>query len=462
MSDVPTPTTTPPAPAPGTGKKGRFTGEDLAKIVKPSDDLTKLGGVPLNDVDLEALLADRISGKIDNRGVILNIIQGDDWERARDLAEAIVDALPPELHTDEVGKALDFRPYLLALDGKKITFRSDVAGPFPNIVKTKTVSVKKFMERAETIATEDALVTGANTGMPVSREFDPAQAGVTPGAAAAPMFDPVTGMVTFPSLTDAAAPGQAGFPESDIRFLAEAGLYDIELAAEREVKEQANAPGSYFPVDLGIPSTEGTGKATGMQNQKISAVDALRYPLTNMNQKQVHSLQLKLASAGYFDKLDNGGAYFDGVADENTLSAWKLLLTDSIRQNRSTPAILGEGSRTYRQQAREARLKQLGEIDGSYTRAIANDFGQSVLGRNLQGDEIEELTVYLKSLRSKRAGFVAGDSGPGNAAGPLRGDYGFTGDDVAIHLGEQEDIVKDRKDRVARERAYLLQKAVPG
>jgi hypothetical protein len=441
---------------------GQFTGADLAEIVKPGADLTKLGGTPLKDWELEALLASRIAGGPEPGFTIGGT---DDWERARDIAEVIVDALPPELHTDAVANGLDYRPYLVALDGKKIIFRSDVAGPFPDIKKTKTISTKGFQAAAETKAQEDAVVAGAGGQTPVSTKYDPAQAGIVPTATAAPVVDPTTGQVSTPGVTigpngeisfGTSAGGSAAaspFTLADLRQMVQGDHWTLEQLAQNEDQ----APGGQFPIDIGLP---GTTRETGgpaithtLTEPTLSTNDALSYLRTSLTPQEIHSMQLKLASAGYFDKLGNGGGYIDGVVDDSTQAAWKLLLTDSVIQNRSAPTILGEGLKNYREQVRKSRLGQLSAMDPSYSRLIGNDYAQSVIGRNLDTQEMVGLNNYLQGLRNTRAGYVAGTDNP---AGPLVGDetgQGYSSRDVQTYLSTRT----DEEQRIQNMQAYRFQ-----
>lgn len=394
---------------------GQFTGEDLAAAVELAPDLTKLsGGTAINDVEMENILATRISGKQEPHWTVSKT---DDWDRARDLAEVIIDALPPELHNAEVAAALDFRPYLQELDGKKIVFRSDVAGPLPDITKVKTASAGKFLIAENERLAGDAIVAGGGTTAPAPTGFETGTAGVTPGAPTSGITLDANGNPVLPT----GAPQNAvTFPIDGLRAAVQSGTMDLEQLAVTESNYQLDNPDSrqFFPVDVGKPTTPMPG-VPAASTDTISALDALKY-LYDLTPAEVHNMQLKMAAAGYFDKLNNGGAYIDGDAtDSNTQAAWNLLLKDSIVTKRSVPAVLGGGLRNYREQTRKSRLAQLQDIDPTYSMSVANDYAQSVIGHDLTPAELASLDNHLHALVSQRAGFVAGAADNNTRAGAL-------------------------------------------
>lgn len=406
-----TPTTDTPD-TPDTSKGGQFTGEDLAKAVALSTDVASLTtGAPLNDVEMEKILGNRISGGSGVGG-------GDDFERGRDLAEVIIDALPPELHNADVANALDFRPYLEALDGKKIVFRSRVIGPFlPDITKAKTVHTAKWVKLENERLAGDAIVAGGGVNAPAQTGFETGTAGVTPGAPASGITLDANGNPVLPS----SAPSNAvTFPIEGLRAAVQSGTMTLEQLATAESNYQLDNPDSnqFFPTDVGKPTTPMPG-VPAASTDTISALDALKY-LYDLSPSEVHNMQLKMAAAGYFDKLNNGGTFTDGdPTDPNTQAAWNMLLKDSITTKRSVPAVLGDGLRTYRDQTRKARLAQLQQIDPSYSMSVANDYAQSVVGHDLTPDELASLNVHLHSLVSARAGYVAGAADNNTRAGAL-------------------------------------------
>lgn len=415
MPDTPSPPNTKSlAEMSGDQSQPHFTGDDLAKIVKPTKDLKVVAGKDkvIDDYAAQALISQRLGGDFNQ----------EQSTSAGDISEIIVDALPPELRTATVMQSIDLRPYLVAIEGKKITHRLNTAWYLPDATGTIIASTKAFLDAAEQRAVEDAVVAGAATGTPVTTKYDPAKAGVVPTATATPVVDPVTGQVTTPGVTvnpdgsySFGTLGSAGatspFTIDDLRQMVQGDHWTLkELAANED-----QSPTGQFSIELGTPSQlpgGGAGKA-------VSTNDALSYLRTQLTPQEIHNMQLKLASAGYFDKLTNGGNYIDGVVDDNTQAAWKLLLTDSVIQNRPAPVILGEGLRNYRDQIRKSRLGQLQQIDPSYTMSAANDYAQSVIGRDLTPDQIASLNQHLHGLVSARAGYVAGAPDNNARAGAL-------------------------------------------
>lgn len=457
MSDTPTPAKD--------KKSGRFTGDDLAKIVKPSADLSKLGGEKLNDVQAQQIIMDRLSSMMgfqapfDPFGIEQASTGGTD-STSRDLAEVIIDALPADLRTDTVAAGIDLRPYLKALDGKTVLTRDEAPWYLGGSTTGNAVlDTKPYVDAAEVKAKEDAVVAGAGGATPVSTKYDPTKAGITPTATAAPVVDPTTGQVSTPGVTigpngeisfGPSAAATSPFTINDLRQMVQGDHWTLEQLAQNEDQ----SPTGQFPIDLaGATSRQGS-----INHPALSTNDALSYLRTQLSPQEIHSMQLKLANAGYFDKLNNGGAFTDGVVDDNTQAAWKLLLTDSVIQNRPTPVILGEGLKNYREQTRQARLKTLGAVDPSYARMLANEFGQSTIGRDLTGQETDDLLHHLETLRYQRAGNVAGTP---QTTGRLPGDeqnQGYTANDVQQY--EMARTAKEQRDNNQRSISFAMSKLV--
>lgn len=404
-------------------KGGQFTGADLAKAVALAPELSKLsGGTAINDVEMEKILAERISGGPGVGG-------GDDFERGRDLAEVIIDALPPSLHNAEVATALDFRPYLEALNGKKIVFRSKVS-LLPDITKAKTVHTDKWVKLENERLAGDAIVAGGGAATPPPTGFETGKAGVTPQVPGASSASGITvdaqGNIVLPSSTTQDA---VRFPIEGLRAAVQSGTMDLQQLAQAESANLDSGSTQYFPVDVGKPTAPMPG-VPASSTDTIGALDALKY-LYDLSPTEVHNMQLKMAAAGYFDKLDNGGSYIDGdPTDKNTQAAWNMLLRDSITTKRSVPAVLGDGLRNYRDQVRKTRMAQLTQVDPSYTMSLANDYAQSVIGKDLTPDQIASLGQHLHALVSQRAGYVAGAADNTNAGALANTSTGTTDKDI--------------------------------
>lgn len=440
-------------PSPDTGQ---FNGEDLAKVVKPSGDLSQLGGQKLDDKAAQQIIMQRLEAFEQTMKWDISIGEQGTVADRGDLAEIIIDALPADLRTDNVAANLDLRPYLKALDGKPILHREATPFYLPDATATWKAHTKPYLDAAETRATEDAVVAGASGGTPVSTKYDPTKAGVVPTATAAPVVDPTTGQVSTPGVTvgpngeiSFGTPGAVASPFTidDLRQMVQGDHWTLqELAANED-----QSPTGQFPIDVGTQQGPRGGAVHGVP---VSTNDALSYLRTQLTPQQIHDMQLKLASAGYFDKLDNGGTYIDGVVDDNTQQAWKMLLTDSVIQNRPAPVILGEGLRNYRDQVRTSRLQQLSKLDPSYTRAVANDYAQSTIGRDLTPDEAAQVHGFLTKLVSQRAGYVAGAGD--NQAGQLQGDFGVTKADTQAALDANPAFDWEKHTKGMGERLFRL------
>lgn len=405
-----------------------FTGEELAELVPVANNVRQ-GNEPdkqLDDEHMEALVADRIMGRSRHHGGLGNA--DPTWDRARDLAEVIVDSLPKDLRSEAVATSIEVIPYLQALDGKKIQNRSKGAFPFPGTTRARSINTKRYQESAKVKVEEDAVVDDVNAALPSDGSRPPQGE-----------FD-----------VDASAGAQTAFPVEDMRRLIKEGLYSMEQLAGGETTEQAANPLGYFPVKMGR-GTARVGDAT------ISANDALAY-LGTLPESDVSGMQLKLAAAGYFDELDNGGFYRDGDAyDENTMLAWQKLLQDSIQNDVAVTTQLGQRSKGYREEARQGRLRQISKFDPKYSRAIADDYGQSVLGRNLSDQEADHLDAQLRALVKQRAGYVAGADNTG-IDHALPNATGYDEGDVEQILGNDRQMVIERRQNNLFKTSFALGK----
>lgn len=441
-----------------------FSGKDLAKIVKPGGDLVGIDTSPsLNDNDAQQVIMERLSGLDPKWGA------ADTEAGVRDLAEIIVDALPQDLKTAGVLVSIDIRPYLTALDGKTINARFSAGITVPvlseiwgDLGSTGTQSPRKVATKSlvdlETKRISDAFTQAGDTeGATKAATFDPKTAGVNPigkvqtdpTAAAA---TGVPGSTTTQQITGVDANGDAvygtiadtqgsqGFPANDMYTTLTAGIYDLQGMAVDEAKQSTAAGGGYYPVQINRPTAR---KDAGT----ISVTDALAY-LYKLKPSQVADMQHKLAAAGYLDELGTSGGYLEGSAsDANTQAAWKAMLKESIVNKTSVPATLGNRIGSYRDKIRSERLGQLSQYDPLYAGAIANDYAQSRVGRDLSADELTQLDGFLHTLTGNRAGYVAGAT-DNQAGSPLPNSSGYTQNDVegflSAKLGREERVVNNQ------------------
>jgi hypothetical protein len=436
-----------------------FTSGDLAKLVRPSNELVTLaqdGSAPLTHDEALKIIRERLSG------LGLDDQASSSGAFGRDLAELIAGALPGPLQTARVLASMDLRPYLAATNGKPIGearrydgnhLRRYVANTDKYVTaetgrittalteqgdKTAATKAKTFVGNAVGITPVPTSTTGKNDGETPPPTFDPNN----PISGDPVNGDPTTQIGTNPdgtpifATTASAGGGQAGFPVADIQGLIDNGTYDLMQAAAREIKEQATNPTGYFPVDAGLmtESDSATGKAIGQRHpQTMSINDSMNY-INSLPPSKVEDLQAKLAAGGYFDRLQNGGIYDPGNPfDKNTIAAWDLLLTDSIQQKKPAPLVLGRSMSDYRDRVRTERLGAISKYDPRYTRQIADDYGQSKIGRDLTDAEAGMLDRYLTTLVNQRAGYVAGAT-DNTADGPLTDQRGFNQDDVELAL----------------------------
>jgi len=168
-------------------------------------------------------------------------------------------------------------------------------------------------------------------------------------------------------------------------------------------------------------------------------------------------LAAKLANAGYYDGLDNGGNYLVGDAhDQNTLIAMRKMLTEAYQSNKPISTLIGERMKSYRMNVRDQRLAGLKQ-DPGYSRAAANDYAQQVIGRNLQPDELRQVEMYLKSLVRDRASNIGGNETFGRG-GQLESDNprGYDEGDVRAALDQSENFQEDARDMTSRSLDFKL------
>lgn len=200
----------------------------------------------------------------------------------------------------------------------------------------------------------------------------------------------------------------------------------------------------YFPVAIEPGKPRGPrGGATAYDTVNITdAVDWLR----RLTPKEISEVQRNLARAGYFEQSAlQGQVYMDGEPDDVTDAAWRRLIADSVSTNRPAMQVLSQKALVYREQLREANMRQMAAIDPNLLSLDANSVGQSMLGRNMTWQETRALQSQLEELRTQRAGWVAGADDNETATG-LQGQEGFTTDDIAVKVQQmtQQDRFKNR------------------
>jgi len=453
---------------------GIFTAAELAALVAFSTEVQQLaGGDILGDDDAYKLLLDRLGGELESNNYYH---QGSDANRA-DYAQIILESIPSELRTDAVMKGIDLRPYLAALDGKKIApWLQDASGNRPAQDMARVAHTAGDIEKLTAQLEKDMLVPTAGT------EFTQAER----NAMLAKVSDwkpGETGLVNTPEqlafmageagedvLSTAPASSQMvnhGFIESDLQGLVDMDMLTIEQLVDMEGQRQAEVGGGYFHVGIGVQGDNGlkTTNPSGLGAPRtVSAYDALHY-LYTLDEKQVADMQRKLGAAGYFDQTRSGGGYIEGdPTDPVTAEAWALMLTESIKRQTPITQVMGERTRSYRAKVREARLKATTEIDPFYQKTVANDWARQEIGRDLTNEELLGMQAYLQELTRKRAGYVAGaTNNPTSRGGMMTDDGEFIGVDSQDMQSYVDQTTQDEQS-LAQQGAwhYALQRKLGG
>lgn len=430
----------------GSGRNGQFLGEDLAKLVTLSSRITNMtGGKLISERDLE----DVLSGRLGKVGYGEGSTE-DGTVRTRDISEVIIDSLPKELRTQEVIQAIDLRPYLVALNGKTIVQRTD-GMMFGETAETWKVNTTELLEQQQASVESDFMALQGDSTLSddekkrivkESTALNGTVVDLTPAAQQnAPAVAAGTATSDLLSAGQAALGGQ-GFPVEGMTEALQSGMMDFENLVLDETAQNEALGGGFYPMNLGPegPTTMSggpggnsidRGQAPPQQyagpTQMMSAAKAKNW-LSTLTEKEVANLQMKMAAAGYFDRVDGGAAYLEGDAyDPITIKAWTMLLTETAQQKEAMPMVLARNMRDYRAKRQQANMRQLNEFDATMSRVQANDFSKSVIGRGLSSTEAQALEEFLLGLREQRSGYVAGAVNP---AGQLPNADGYDNRDI--------------------------------
>ena len=432
----------------GSGRDGQFLGEDLAKAVTITPALRALATDEQigDDDELQQLLLDRLHAGYSTRYM--------DADRVGDIAEVIVDSLPTEMRTKAVMAGMDLRPYLVALNGKRIVQRTE--GGMAPWDRDSTHTVK--VDTTDILANEQAKVESDFMKLSLSSDLSDEERtriaksstvlsgnNVDVVPAAKPTAPTVAVGEASPDLLAAgqnALGGQALFPVDGLTEALQSGMMDFENLVSEEAAQSAELGGGFYPMNLGPDGNTSIsggpggnsidrGQAPPQQyagpTQMMSAAKAKNW-LSTLTEKEVANLQMKMAAAGYFDRVDGGAAYLEGDAyDPITMKAWTMLLTETAQQKEAMPMVLARNMRDYRAKRQQANMRQLNEFDATMSRVQANDFAHSVIGRGLSSTEAQALEEFLLGLREQRSGYVAGAVNP---AGQLPNADGYDNRDI--------------------------------
>jgi len=423
-----------------------------------------------------------------------------DYSAAQITANLILNTIPEEYRTADVLNTLDLRPYLAAMQDvgvAKVAAHEYVDPGLGNffgrdVSETTSVDLSEissfYLDKEQTRIAEalskaqtDAGVAGTPAELQAKLEgaqaFAPGQAGLSPDADTRITTSVVQGgTVTNPFDPKTIAQQRQTFTPFDVedfRQMVATDQWGLEQLAAQEKALAAEQGSGYFPVGV----QEGSFSSLDVQGGKPVAPSQSR-PMLSVNQamdylrtlspSEVKDMQKKLAMAGYYDRvvqnaeggMANAVPIEEGYAfDPATQAAWRLLLTDSVKENQPVWKILGQKAPTYREERRKKQLSGLAEIDNDMVGMAANDYAQSIIGRGLTNQEQIMLRDYLYSLREERAGFVVG-ADDNTADQNLPNEMGFTQGDIEEHLADTYGF--EQSMAVAGERAYARRKMMGG
>lgn len=351
-----------------------------------------------------------------------------------DVFGLIYDSLPEQYRTTEIIAALDVRPYLAQLDGRKIHFEANGGLRQWDV----TISTSKQLKDVQNgIASRLPI----DPSLPVEQQqamrdrllqYDATTAGSNPESNIPAMQAAANGQIGSGFDATTFVDEQTLFPVAELREMVRTGEVSIAQLEQYERQQIEAGVSGTFPIDVTAPWSKGDYSVDYM-----GVREAMAY-LSTLSEQEVTNLQRKLGAAGYFDRTGLGASYVEGDSmDKVTLEAWKLALGDAVAANKSVPAVIMDGMQNYRTKIREARMRDLEKVDPRYSATLASDYAMSVVGRGLSTEEQAALNSYLTDLVQKRAGFVAGANNAG-VDGPLpQTPEGFTQSDVQMWVGQQ-------------------------
>ena len=132
-----------------------------------------------------------------------------------------------------------------------------------------------------------------------------------------------------------------------------------------------------------------------------------------------------------------------------------MLLTDSMRNKEPITNTLVSKAKTYRESARESRLRGIQAVDPTYNNITADDYASQLIGRRLTTQEHDRLNTFVMGLRESRAGYVAG-AADNTATTGLQGTTGVTDQDIAQYV--QTTTGEEAARRAQEQRLFALAK----
>src|SRR4029079_16091973 len=154
-----------------------------------------------------------------------------------------------------------------------------------------------------------------------------------------PVTDPCAGDEIPPDSLNSAAQ----YSPDDLRYMVQTDQWSLEDAAANEGK--ASAPALIETGESINPGKRG-GRAGYVPKDRVkkslTAQEALGY-LQSMPPDKIKDMQTKLANAGYYDGIDNGGKHLGGDPhDQNTLTAMRNMLPEAYQSKKPISTLIGE------------------------------------------------------------------------------------------------------------------------
>lgn len=485
-----------------------FTAADLGKRVTFDDRrfATVTDDKKLTFEQAEKILKERLIALGDARYAlgdrsVAQLARGSmDVSAAQITANLILNNIPEEYRGADVLAKLDLRPYFAAMQDvgiAKVAAHEYAGQSFSNIlgvdaegqVPVDLSEISSFYLNKEQARIKESLTNGQKEagveGTPGELEakisgaqyFNPQAAGLVPDADATITTDVVQGGTVNNAFDPKSIAQQrqtfTPYDIDDFRQMVATDQWGLEQLAAQEKALAAEQGNGYFPmrVEEGSYSSldvQGGKPIAPTQSRPTMGVNQAMDYLRTLTPSQVKDVQKKLAMAGYYDRvvqnaeggMANAVPIEEGYAfDPATQAAWRLLLTDAVKENRPISRLLGEKAPTYREERRKKQLSGLAELDGDMVALMANDYAQSIIGRTLTGQEQAMMRDYLYQLREDRAGYVVG-ADDNTADQNLPNEMGFTEDDVRERLTDQYTMeAQMTKDA---ERAYARRQIMGG
>lgn len=440
------------------GRSGTWTPEDLAELVTIDEVLLdRWSNSPVNNDEAISILEVLISG-----GDVGSMTMGPNAEStsghraARDLARLIVRSLPREAMDKAVLTAIDVRPYVAALAANpEMKLRTDqkwapdqsypVGDGYGNWAER---ALGTLQENAQTTGEDyagvlDLSTTGRDRTVADTTTYDPTKVSVSPQARTT---DSMVQRQTDQQMTGQEAevnPNVSGFTYTPLRASARVDIASLRAAVTSGDMTLADAQNQVSAAN-GQTGTQVLGIETGFQwdylpNQaprptQLSLPDALNYIFT-IPEKEVASLQRRLAEAGFFDKLGEAGmyGYIEGdPRDGVTKEAWRLAMTEAFARGTNIDQLLRDEETRYRETKQAEWEQNMPRLNKSALGVGANDIAQQLIGRNLNWQEQRDLEQFIIGLRERPVQIAGVDTFGGQ--NQMDSETGFSQADVAEYL----------------------------